>query len=195
MHLAESIHQCFMECAQTTQSAAEFLVDPIAEGAERMVRALLSDGKILACGSGGSGLVADLFTAALVSRLERERPGLAAISLGAAPTLLTAVASHQEYGQVFARQVAALGHPGDILLAVSGSGNSRAVVEAVRAAHDKELGVVALTGRDGGDLGNLLRDDDLMICVPAETATRIREVHVLVIHCLCDSIDNLLLGV
>lgn len=197
MDLTEHIHQAFIDSAQTIQEAAEPLSGPIALAAELMVRSLLGDGKILACGNGGSAADAHLFVSTMINRFERERPGLAAVSLTSATATLTAIANDYDYdyGLVFARQVSALGGPGDVLLAISSSGYSRNVLEAVRVAHEKELAVVALTGRDGGDLAEILHDEDVLICVPAGTTARIREVHLLTIHCLCDSIDNLLLGI
>lgn len=194
MELADLIHQSFSDSAQTILEAAEHLPEPIAQAAEVMVATLLNDGKILACGNGGSAADAHLFASTMINRFERERPGLAAISLTNATATLTSIANDYDYGLVFARQVSALGGPGDVLLAISTSGNSRNVLEAVRVAHEKELSVVALTGRDGGDLAEMLRETDVLICVPAETIARIREIHLLAIHCLCDSIDNLLLG-
>lgn len=194
MDLAEHIHQSFADSAQTILAAAEPLAGPIAQAAERMVQALLNDGKILACGNGGSATDAHLFASTMINRFERDRPGLAAISLTSATATLTSIANDYDYGMVFARQVAALGGPGDVLLAISTSGYSGNVLEAVRVAHEKEMSVVALTGRDGGDLAEILYDEDVLICVPASTTARIREVHLLAIHCLCDSIDNLLLG-
>jgi D-sedoheptulose 7-phosphate isomerase len=194
MELAAYIQQSFNDCAQAVQEAAEPLAGPIALAAEHMVRALLSDGKILACGNGGSAADAHLFASTMINRFERERPGLAAISLTSATATLTSIANDYDYGLVFARQVAALGAPGDVLLAISASGYSRNVLEAVQVAHEKEISVVALSGRDGGDLAEILYDEDVLICVPNDSLARIREIHLLAIHCLCDSIDNLLLG-
>jgi D-sedoheptulose 7-phosphate isomerase len=194
MNLSEHVRQSFSDSARSIEAAAGPLCEPVALAAERMVQALLGDGKILACGNGGSGSDANLFASTLINRYERERPGLAAIALTHDTATLTSIANDYDYGLVFARQVAALGGPGDVLLAISSSGNSRNVLEAVHTAHDKELGVVALTGRGGGELAELLRPDDVLICVPEEVVARIREVHLLVIHCLCDSIDYLLLG-
>lgn len=194
MNLADHIHQNFIDSAQAIQASAEPLAEPIALAAERMVQCLLSDGKLLACGNGGSGADANLFVSTMINRFERERPGLAAVSLTHATSTLTSIANDVDYGQVFARQVAALGNPGDVLLAISTSGYSRNVLEAVGMAHEKEMTVVALTGRDGGDLAEIVHEEDVLICVPAETTARIREIHLLAIHCLCDGIDNLLLG-
>lgn len=194
MSSAERIYQLFVESAQIKMAAAEVLAEPISEAAERIVQCLLGEGKILACGNGGATADAQHFSAKLVHRFERDRPGLSAIALTADSSILTAIANDHDYAQVFARQIKALGHPGDILLAISTSGNSENVLEAARAAHEKEMTVVALTGQDGGELAALLDDRDILINVPADTAARIQEVHLLAIHCLCDSIDYLLLG-
>lgn len=195
MELNERIHRIFENSAQTILEAAEPLAGPIALAAEHMVNALMHDGKILACGNGGSATDAQLFASTMINRFEQARPGLAAISLTSATATLTSIADDYDFGLVFARQVSALGGPGDVLLAISTSGYSRNVLEAVRIAHEKELTVVALAGRDGGELAELLREEDILICVPAEKTARIREIHLLVIHSLCDSIDNLLLGI
>lgn len=194
MSAAQRIHQLFIESAQTKMAAAEVMAEPIAEAAERIVHCLLREGKILACGNGGATADAQRFSARMVHRFERDRPGLSAIALTADSAILTAIANDHDYAQVFSRQIKALGHPGDILLALSTSGNSENVLEAVRAAHEKEMTVIALTGQDGGELSDLLDDQDILIRVPADTAARIQEVHLLAIHCLCDSIDYLLLG-
>ncbi len=194
MNLADHIHQNFIDCAQTIQASSGPLAEATALAAERIVQCLLADGKLLACGNGGSAVDAHLFVSAMVNRYERERPGLAAISLTHATSTLTSIANDYDYGQVFARQVTALGAPGDILLAISTSGYSRNVLEAVSTAHEKEMTVIALTGRDGGDLAEILYEEDVLICVPAEITSRIREIHLLTVHCLCDGIDTLLLG-
>ncbi len=194
MNLTEHVQQTFIDSARIIESAAAVLSEPIALAAERMVATLLNDGKILACGNGGSGADANLFASTLINRYERDRPGLAAITLTHATATLTSIANDYDYSLVFARQVAALGNPGDILLAISTSGNSRNVIEAVQTAHEKELVVIALTGRSGGDLAEILSDGDVLICVPEDVVARIRETHLLAIHCLCDSIDYLLLG-
>ena len=195
MDLIPRISRHFADSAQTKLDAAQLLAAPIAEAAEAMVACLLGNGKILACGNGGSAADAQHFAAELVGRFEMERQGLAAIALSTDTSIMTAVANDYGYQAVFEKQVRALGQPGDILLAISTSGNSESVVEAVNAAHDNDLRVIALTGRGGGTIGELLRDGDVHICVSAERTARIQEVHVLAIHCLCDGIDCLLLGV
>ena len=194
MNNAERIQQLFTDSAQLKLAVAEELADPIARASERMVHCLMNGGKILACGNGGSAADAQRLAAALINRYERERPGLAAIALTTDSSTLTSIANDYYYAMVFARQVSVLGASGDILVAISTSGNSGNVLEAVKAARDKDMYVIALTGHDGGDLAELLTEEDSLICVPSDDAARIREVHLLIIHCLCDSIDYQLLG-
>ncbi len=195
MDLISRISQHFTDSAQTKLDALEMLAAPLAGASEMMVGALINNGKILACGNGGSAADAQHFAAELVGRFELERQGLAAIALTTDSSILTAVGNDYGYKTVFERQVRALGQPGDVLLAISTSGNSSSIVEAIRAAHDNELHVVALTGKGGGEIGQILRDSDVHICVPSDRTARIQEVHLLAIHCLCDGIDCLLLGV
>jgi len=195
MDLISRISQHFSDSAQTKLDALEMLAAPLAGAAELMVGALVNNGKILACGNGGSAADAQHFAAELVGRFEMERQGLAAIALSTDSSILTAVANDYGYKTVFERQVRALGQPGDVLLAISTSGNSPSIIEAITAAHDNDLQVVALTGKGGGEIGQILRDSDVHICVPSDRTARIQEVHLLAIHCLCDGIDCLLLGV
>ena len=195
MDLISRSSQHFTDSAQTKLEAIEMLAAPIAGATELMVGALINNGKILACGNGGSAADAQHFAAELVGRFEMERQGLAAIALTTDSSIMTAVANDYGYNAVFEKQVRALGQPGDILLAISTSGNSTSVIEAIRAAHDNDLHVVALTGKGGGEIGALLRDSDIHLCVPSDRTARIQEVHLLAIHCLCDGIDCLLLGV
>ena len=195
MDLISRIGQHFTDSAQTKLDASEMLAAPISEAANAMVGCLLGNGKILACGNGGSAADAQHFAAELVGRFEMERQGLAAIALTTDSSIMTAVANDYGYKVVFERQVRALGHPGDILLAISTSGNSASIIEAIHAAHDNDLRVVALTGKGGGEIAELLRDSDIHICVPSERTARIQEVHLLTINCLCDGIDCLLLGI
>jgi D-sedoheptulose 7-phosphate isomerase len=193
--LPERIVGHFQESARLKLSLAETLAEPIAQAAERMTRCLLSEGKIMACGNGGSAADAQHLASELVNRFETERPGLAAVALTTDTSILTSIANDYDYGQVFARQVSALGMPEDVLIAISTSGNSRNVVEAVNAAHAKDMTVIALTGRDGGKVGQALNANDIHVCVAGPSTARIQEVHLLTIHCLCDCIDYLLLGV
>ncbi len=184
----------FTDSAQTKLAAAQSLADPIARAVELMVERLLANGKILACGNGGSAADSQHFAAELLNRFERERPPLAAMALTTDTSTLTSIANDYDYELVFSKQVLALGQPGDVLLAISTSGNSPNVLAAVRAAHDRDMRVVALTGRGGGEIGRALRPLDVHLCVPHERTARIQEVHLLVLHCLCDGIDTLLLG-
>lgn len=195
MDLISRISQHFTDSARTKLDAVELLAAPIAGAVELMVGALVGNGKILACGNGGSAADAQHFAAELVGRFEMERQGLAAIALTTDSSIMTAVANDYGYATVFERQVRALGQPGDVLLAISTSGNSPSVVEAVRSAHDNDLRVVALTGKGGGEIGRMLRDSDVHLCAPSDRTARIQEIHLLTVHCLCDGIDCLLLGV
>ena len=195
MDLISRISQHFTDSAQTKLDAIEMLAAPISEAAEAMVGALLANGKILACGNGGSAADAQNFDAELVGRFEMERQGLAAIALTTDSSIMTAIANDYSYKVIFDKQVRALGQAGDILLAISTSGNSGNIIEAIQAAHDNDLRVVALTGKGGGEIAGLLRETDIHICVPSDRTARIQEVHLLAIHCLCDGIDCLLLGV
>lgn len=195
MDLISRISQQFSDSAHTKLEAIEMLAAPIAGAVEVMVGSLVGNGKILACGNGGSAADAQHFAAELVGRFEMERQGLAAIALTTDTSILTAVANDYGFKAIFERQVRALGQPGDVLLAISTSGNSPNVIEAIQAAHDNDLRVVALTGKGGGQIGEMLRDADIHICVPSDRTARIQEVHLLTLHCLCDGIDCLLLGV
>lgn len=194
MNLLARITEHFNDSAQTKLQSLELLAGPIAQAVQTMVESLMAAGKILACGNGGSAGDAQHFAAELVGRFERERPELAAIALTTDTSILTAVANDYAFEQVFAKQVRALGQAQDVLLAISTSGNSANVIEAIRAAHDREMRVVALTGKGGGQIADLLAERDIHICVPADRTARIQEVHLLTVHCLCDGIDCLLLG-
>jgi D-sedoheptulose 7-phosphate isomerase len=184
----------FADSAQLKQSAADVMAPQIARAAALLTDCLFADGKILACGNGGSAADAQHFAAELVGRFERERPELPAISLSTDTSLLTAVANDYSFEQVFAKQVRALGGKGDVLLAISTSGNSPNVVAAVQAAQGREMRIIALTGKGGGRMGELLAPGDVHLCVPHDRTARIQEVHLLTIHCLCDAIDATLLG-
>ena len=195
MDLIARVARNFEDSAQTKLNAVDAMAAPIAAAIETMTECLLAGGKIMACGNGGSAGDAQHFAAELIGRFEAERQELAALALTTDSSILTAVANDYSFAQVFAKQVRGLGHAGDVLLAISTSGNSGNVIEAIKAAHEHEIRVIALTGRGGGQIGELLRDADIHLCVPAERTARIQETHLLVIHCLCDGIDALLLGV
>jgi len=192
--LAARVTRHFADSAQTKLAAVEALAQPIVRATEVMVASLLANGKILACGNGGSAADSQHFAAELLNRFERERPGLAAMALTTDTSTLTSIANDYDYNQVFSKQVLALGQPRDVLLAISTSGNSPNVVAAIRAAHERDMRVVALTGKGGGEIGKHLAPADVHICVPHTVTARIQEVHLLILHCLCDGIDCLLLG-
>lgn len=194
MDLTSRINLHFEDNARAKAAAAETLAFPLAEATDAMVRCLLANGKILSCGHGGSAALAQYFTSLLQGHFERERPELAAIDLTSNSSAISLVANDYGWEQVFAKQVRALGHPGDVLLVISLRGNSVSALAAVEAAHERDLRVIALVGADGGQVAAMLRPGDIPICVPHERASRIQEVHLLAIHCLCDGIDCLLMG-
>jgi D-sedoheptulose 7-phosphate isomerase len=184
----------FSDSAQLKLAAAQALAAPIARAAGYMVEALRDGGKVLACGNGGSAADAQHFAAELVNRFEMDRPPLAAIALTTDSSTLTSIANDFSYDEVFAKQLRALARKGDVLLAISTSGNSKSVLEAVRAARELGVRVVALTGNAGGKLAELVAADDVHVCVPHTRTARIQEVHLLALHCLCDAIDFQLFG-
>jgi D-sedoheptulose 7-phosphate isomerase len=184
----------FAESVKLKQQAAEVLGAPIAKGARILAESLKAGGKVMACGNGGSAADAQHFAAELVNRFEIERPPLAGIALTTDSSNLTSIANDYAWEQVFSKQVHALGRRGDVLLAISTSGNSKNVLEALPVAHELGVRVIALTGNGGGRMVSLLRDGDAHICVPHKTTARIQEVHLLVLHCLCDAIDYQLFG-
>ncbi len=194
MDLQDRILGHFVESIETKQQAASELVAPIQLAGDCMVDSLLKEGKILSCGNGGSAGDAQHFSAELLNRFEKERPGLPAVAITTDSSTLTAIANDYDYNEIFSKQVSALGQAGDVLLAISTSGNSGNVITAIHAAHEREMTVVALTGRDGGEIGKLLNEKDIEIRVPADRTARIQEVHLVVIHCLCDFIDTKLFG-
>lgn len=192
--LEKRIQQQFFDSADLKYATAEVLSKPIADATNAIVGCLTAGGKVLACGNGGSASDAQHFAAEFIGRFERERPGLAAIALTTDTSILTAVGNDYDFNSVFSKQVQALGAPGDVLLAISTSGNSANVLAAVEAAHAKDMTIVALTGRTGGKMTERLNETDVHICVPHERTARIQEVHILALHCLCDAVDLQLLG-
>jgi D-sedoheptulose 7-phosphate isomerase len=192
--LEQRIGQQFIDSADLKYQAAEQLSKPIADAVQALMACVTNGGKVLACGNGGSAADCQHFAAEFVGRFERERPELAAIALSTDSSILTAIANDYHFDQIYAKQVRALGQPGDVLLAISTSGNSANVIAAIEAAHQREMTVVALTGKGGGRMGAMLRETDFHLCVPHDRTARIQEVHLLTIHCLCDGVDTLLLG-
>jgi len=192
--MIERIRQQFEEHLRTTQNAMEVVEEAVAHGAELVVGCLLDEHKVLVCGNGGSAADAQHFASEMLNRFELERPELPAIALTTDSSTLTSIANDYHFSVVFAKQVRALGQTGDVLLAITTSGTSANIISAIQAAQDRGMRVVALTGRDGGGCAALMRPEDVEIRVPGPTTARIQEVHILVIHCLCDLIDHQLLG-
>ena len=190
MDPATRVREHFAESIATTQSSVEVISDSIAAAGELMSQALLNDGKILSCGNGGSAADSQHFSSELLNRFERERPGLPAMALTTDASTVTSISNDYAYEEIFSKQVRALGKPEDVLLGISTSGNSENVIRAITAAHERGMRVVALTGRDGGRMADIFTPDDVEIRVPATRTARIQEVHLLVIHCLCDLIDQ-----
>ena len=194
MQAEARIKLLFADSIEVKQRAMDQLAPSIAAAGQLMTDCLLNNGKILSCGHGGSAGDAQHFSAEMLNRFEMERPGLPAMALTTDSSTLTSIANDYCYDDIFSKQVRALGQPGDCLLAISTSGNSENVLRAVQAAHERNVQVVALTGRDGGKMAGIYREGDVEIRVPATSTARIQEVHLLVIHCLCDLIDRRLLG-
>ncbi len=192
MSIIERIKQNFHDSIATKTLAIEVLPEVIARAGNYMAKALVENQKILCCGNGGSAADAQHFASELINRFETERPSLPAIALTTDTSTITSIANDYHFDEIFTRQIKALGQPGDILLAISTSGNSRNVVNAIKAAQDRHMIVVALTGRDGGEIGAVLNSQDIEIRVPAQSTARVQETHLLIIHCLCDLIDRVL---
>ncbi len=192
--LLQRIQQQFIDSADLKYQCAQALAPAVEAATTAVLTCVTGGGKVLSCGNGASAAAAQHFSASFVGRYERDRPELAAFSLSADASVLTALATDFDVRAVFARQVRALGQAGDVLLALSTSGNSQNVLAAVEAAHERDMVVLALTGARGGRLAQLLRDTDVHVCVPSDVPARILEVHHLVLHCLCDGVDAQLLG-
>ena len=192
--LEQRIEKHFIDSADLKYQAALALSKPIAQATQAILASVTSGGKVLACGNGGSAADAQHFAAEFIGRYERERPELGAIALTTDSSIITAIANDYDFSVIFSKQVRALGVAGDVLLAISTSGNSANIIAAVEAAHAREMTVVALTGKGGGKIGALLRETDVHICVPHDRTARIQEVHLLTLHCICDGVDTQLLG-
>lgn len=194
MDLKQRVSQQFNHSIATQQSALAVLAPVVVKASELITEALLKGNKVLCCGTAGSGGLAQYFASTLVNRYERERPGLPALALNSDSQMLTAIANDFSYKEVFSKQLRVMAQEGDILLSISASGNSRAAVEVIRAARDRDINIIALTGRDGGEMAKLLNDMDTEIRVPAQSTARIQEVHLLVLHSLCYLIDIQIFG-
>ena len=194
MNLEAKITSLFISSIQVKEKSQATLVDPIREAIGLMTKSLESKHKIMACGNGGSAADAQHFSAELLNRFERERSPLAAIALTTDSSTLTSIGNDYDFNDIFSKQVLGLGKPGDVLLAISTSGDSQNVIEAINAAHELNINVVALTGKGGGRVAQILKTNDVHVCVPSEQTARIQEVHLLCLHCLCDGIDSIILG-
>ena len=194
MDLTSHLRQHFDEGIELRRKMAETMPAAIAQAGTALAAALKGGRKVLACGNGGSAADSQHFAAEIVGRFERERPGMPAIALTVDSSALTAIANDYDWNSVFSRQVMALGQPGDFLLGISTSGNSKNVIEAIRAAHDKDMAVIALTGRDGGAMAKMLKPTDHHLNVAHPRTMRVQEIHLLAIHCLCEVVDNVIFG-
>ncbi len=194
MDLILRINKNFQDSISTKQLAAELLAEPISLSAQAITQCFLNGGKVLSCGNGGSAGDAQHFSSEMLNRFEMERPGLPAVALTTDSSTVTSIANDYSYKQIFSKQVTALGQTGDILLAISTSGNSENVNMAIDAAHEREMSVIALSGKSGGEMAGRLSLEDVEIRVPSESTARIQEVHLLVIHCICDLVDHQLMG-
>ncbi|MBC2770687.1 MULTISPECIES: phosphoheptose isomerase [Pusillimonas] len=194
MDMTSRMSSHFDDAIDTFKASAQALAEPLAASVDVLFAALANNNKILACGNGGSAADAQHFIAELVGRFERDRLPLAGIALNTDTSILTAVGNDYGYDHIFERQVTALGQPGDILVAISTSGNSPNVLRSIEAAHDREMMVIALSGKGGGKMNDVLLDTDIHLCVPHDRTMRIQEVHIILLHALCDGIDALLLG-
>lgn len=194
MNLIEIIENNFSENENIRKHTLEKARDSIALAGQVMTRGLLSGGKILTCGNGGSAGEAQLFSSKMLNRFQMERPGLPAIALSTDTSILTSIANDYSYDQIFSRQIAALGQPEDILLLITTSGNSGNLVCAVDTAHDRQIKIIALTGQSGGEVSTRLQQDDVEIRVASDSPIRIQETHLLIIHCLGDLVDAQLMG-
>lgn len=194
MTLQDRIINHFSDSLQTQEESMNYLTDLIAFASERIVAALLNDKKIISCGIGSSANNAQLLSSALLNRYERERPSLPALALNTDITTITAIAGDSHFDEIFVKQLRALGQSGDILVAYSDGGNTAPIAKTIAAAHDKGISIIALTGKDGGNLYLQLNEKDLELRVPSDSSARIHEVHCLITHCLCDLIDHQLFG-
>lgn len=192
--LEERIYQIFQLSVEAKIQTSEQLLPQIVEASGNIVNSLLEGKKILVCGNGPSAALAQLFSNNLINRFERERPSLPAISLGCDLTNVTSIAYESSFNEIFAKEIRALGNDGDILVIISSSGNPSNLLQAIQAAHEKNMNVITLSGRDGGNLSSLIDVNDTEILVPVDSRSRIHEIHLLILFCLCDLIDEQLFG-
>jgi D-sedoheptulose 7-phosphate isomerase len=188
------IEELFQASIETKQASLNKVKTTVVAAADKMLQAFSQQGKVLSCGNGGSAADSQHLSSELLNRFEREREGLAAIALTTDSSTLTSIANDYDYENIFSRQVLALGNANDVLVAITTSGNSANVLAAINAAHQKNMAVIVLSGNGGGKLASVLKDTDIEIRVPSHSTARIQEVHLLVLHCLCDLIDQSLLG-
>lgn len=194
MDMTSHMTSHFNDAIDALRTSSKELAEPLSAAVDLVFGSLANNGKILACGNGGSAADAQHFIAELVGRFERDRLPLAGIALNTDTSILTAVGNDYGFDAIFERQVSALGQPGDVLVAISTSGNSNNIIRSIQAAHEREMSVIALTGKGGGTITGLLDESDIHLCVPHDRTMRIQEVHIVLLHALCDGIDALLLG-
>lgn len=190
--MENKIRQLFDDSIHTKLAALDTLPPVIEKAGRELASVLQNNGKILVCGNGGSAADAQHFSSELLNRFDRDRPSLAAIALTTDASTITSIANDYQYNEIFSKQIKGLGQPQDTLMVISTSGNSENIINAVYAAHSKGMNIIALTGRDGGELTRVLKESDIELRVPATNTARIQEVHILIIHCLCELIDQLL---
>jgi phosphoheptose isomerase len=193
-NIIERIKNHFSESIQTKINAADMLPPTIGLASEKLLQCLLDGHKIMSCGNGGSACDAMRFSSQMLNRFQHERPSLPAITLTADVATITSIANDNNYSEVFAKQLRALGQPNDILLVLSTSGNSANILNVIKAAQDRNIQTIALTGHDGGKIASILKEDDIEIRVPSYNTTHIQETHLVILHCLCDIVDHLLFG-
>ncbi len=194
MDPVQRVRDNFNDSIKLKTESVDLLAPLIVKAAASMADSLLQEHKILSCGNGGSAADAQHFSSEMLNRFEMERPGLPAIALTTDSSTMTSIANDYQYADIFSKQIRALGQTGDILLAFSTSGESHNIIHAIDAAHDRGMIVIALTGREGGQIAHLMQEQDVEIRVPSWSTARIQEVHLMIIHSLCDLIDRQLLG-
>ena len=194
MDAVQRVKDNFQQSIQVKTEATDKLAPVIAAAAGAIANALLNDNKVMACGNGGSAADAQHYSSEMLNRFEMERPGLPAIALTTDSSTLTSIANDYQYAEIYSKQIRALGQEGDVLLAISTSGESHNIVHAIDAAHERDIRVIALTGREGGQIADLINENDIEIRVPSWSTARIQEAHILIIHCFCDLVDHRLLG-